>query len=271
MGRRNGGFTMIELAIVLLIIAIIATLSYVAYSRAVKTGRESGERMFLNHMKVAVESFRQDHGFLPPLVNDNIDPVGEFRLDGPLDRITQQPLVRDAAFLRGDTFPTAPRWSVFSLSFYIAGTLAQAQDGVEGPGFTAPLDDGSFSRKGRVYDAYFDIGRDPTRIRQNPTAPQGRPETVIVDRWGKVAARGTWLPLNTIRYYRWEPKFFAPNTPNAGQVQNYNVPKGIALPSLDEEFRNAGFAILSKGPDGQIDNDNARSVVNTDNLVEVAK
>ncbi len=272
-GALRRGFTVIELSIVVLIIAVVATIAFVTFGRAIRGGREAGERLFLSNMKVAVEQFKQDHGFLPPLVNDNIAAVGEFRLDSPLDRNTQQPLVRDTAFLRGEVQPNAPRWSVFSLPFYVMGVMGSAQDGIEGPGFTKPLDDGSFSRSGRKYDSYFDMGRDPARIRRNPTATLGQSEVVVIDRWGKVSSNTSWLPLNTIRYYRWEPRFVPTGLPNAGTVQNYNVPKVVGLPNLNEELRTAGFAIVSKGPDGRI-NDNPPTQgapENADNLVEVGR
>ncbi|MGE3108306.1 MAG: type II secretion system protein [Phycisphaerales bacterium] len=265
------GFTLIELSIVLVIIAIMATLAFFVFGRAIRGGRESGERLYLNSLKVSVEYFKQDHGFLPPLVNDNINAAGEFRLDSPIDRTTQQPLVRDRAFLQGLNNPGAPRWSVFSLTFYICGVLGADQDGVEGPGFTKPLDDGRFSRSGRKYDAYFDSGRDPTRVRRNPTATLGQTEVVLVDRWGKGAARASWLPNNTIRYYRWEPRFYPAGTPNAGKVQNYNVPKVVGLPNANEELRNSGFAIVSKGPDGSINDSTPTAAANADNLVEVGR
>lgn len=265
------GFTVIELSIVVLIIAVIATIAFVTFGRAIRTGREAGERLYINSLKVSVEYFKQDHGFLPPLVNDNIAAVGEFRLGSPINPGTQQPIVRDSAFLRGETMPDAPRWSVFSLPYYLMGALGAAQDGVDGPGFTAPGDDGTFARSGRKYDAYFDSARDPTRIRRNPTATLGQTEVVLVDRWGKASSTATWLPLSTIRYYRWEPRFFPVGTPNAGTVQNYNTPKVVGLPNVNEELRSAGFAIVSKGPDGLISDLDTAAPANTDNLVEVGR
>lgn len=267
------GFTIIELSIVLILVFLIATIAFVTFGRAIRGGRESAERLFLNHLKVAVEAFKQDHGFLPPLVNDNLftSPMGENRAGSPLDAVTQQPMVRDAAFLRGETMPTAPRWSVFSIPMYISGVMGAAQDGIEGPGMTKPNDDGTFSRSGRKYEAYFDSARDPARFRRNPAGHQGDSEVVMVDRWGKSSASAQWLPFNTIRYYRWEPRFFPPNTPNAGKVQNYNVPKVVGLPSANEALRTSGYAIVSKGPDGQANDNDINSVVNADNLVEVGR
>jgi hypothetical protein len=216
---------------------VIATIAFVTFGRAIRSGRESGERMFLNSLKVSVEGFRQDQGFLPPLVNDNLQPVTELRLDAPIDRNSQQPLVRDAAFLRGENNPTAPRWSVFS-------------------------------RSGRKYDAYFDSAKDPARFRRNPTGTLGQNEVVMVDRWGKNTSTTSWFPFlpNTIRYYRWEPRFHPVGTPNAGKVQNYNVPKVVGLPNANEELRTAGFAIVSKGADSLIDDNNANAAGNADNL-----
>lgn len=269
--RRDGGFTIIELSIVLLIIGIIASIAFVTFGRAIRTGREAGERMFLSSLGTAVQQYKQDNGSLPPLVIDNIDPAIELRIGSPLNRTTSQPLVRDAAYLRGETNPTGPRWSVFSLPYYLTGTLGTTEDGIDGAGYTKVLEDGTFSRKGRKIESLFDLGRDPARIRRNPTYEN---EAVLVDRWGKVSSTNTWLPLNTIRYYRWEPKFFPPsNPPNPrdGTVQNYNVPKILGVPPFTEEMRSAGFAIVSKGPDGVLYDNAPNHFRNVDNLVEVGK
>ena len=264
---------------VVVIIAVIATIAFVTFGRAIRSGRESGERMFLNSLKISVEGFRQDQGFLPPLVNDNLQPVTELRLDVPIDRNSQQPLVRDAAFLRGETNPTAPRWSVFSLPFYLTGVMGAAQDGIDGPGMTRVNDDGTFSRSGRKYDAYFDSAKDPARFRRNPTANLGQTEVVMVDRWGKNTSTTSWFPFlpNTIRYYRWEPRFHPAGTPNAGQpimLQDgtiASVPK-VLRGSVDQvDFKTAGFAIVSKGPDGRIDDNDGAAAANADNLVEVGR
>jgi len=276
--RHDGGFTVIELSIVLVIIGLIASIAFVTFGRAIKTGREAGERMFLNSLKTAVEQFKQDNGFLPPLVNDNIDPIGEFRLGSPINQTTRQPMVRDAAFLRGDTNPAGARWSVFSLPYYLTGTLGSKEDGIDGPGYTRVQDDGTFSLKGRKVESLFDFGRDADRIRRHPNPLYADTEAVFVDRWGKVSSSNTWLPLNTIRYYRWEPKFYASGTPNAGKVQRYNVPPILALRAsglggsvINEEMRTSGFAIFSKGPDGLADNADPTNVRNLDNLVEMGR
>lgn len=268
---RSGGFTIIELSVVLVIIGIVASIAFVTFGRAIRTGREAGERMFLNSLSTAVQQFKQDNGFFPPLLNDNIDPTTELRLDMPLDRLTRQPLARNAAYLRGEVNPTGPRWSVYSLPFYLTGTLGAMEDGVDGPGYTKVLEDGTFSRKGRKIESLFDFGRDAARIRRHPDPANAANEAVFVDRWGKVSASTTWMPLNTIRYYRWEPRFYPAGTPNAGTVQNYNVPKILGLPPFSEDLRSAGYAILSKGPDGLVNDNNPNDARNLDNLVEVGK
>jgi len=273
------GFTIIELSIVLIIIAVIASIAFVTFGRALQTGRVAGERLFISNIRVAVEQFKNDHGFLPPLVDDGINPNNGVRFTSPLEPTTMQPRIRDQAFLRGETLPNAARTSVFSLPFYLTGVLGAAQDGVEGLGMTAVAPDGSFARGGRAYDSYLDLGRDPARIRRNPNATLGTTEAVIVDRWGKNASISSWLPGGTIRYYRWEPRFGPPGSgtglPRAPMVDANGIPvsapKMVKALSDEMEMRNAAFAIVSKGPDGLLDEADPFSSLNADNIVEIGR
>lgn len=68
--RTGPGFTIIELLVSISVIAILVGLLVVVGRLAVRYARESSTRRTVQAMKVSVEQFRQDHGFLPPLVMD---------------------------------------------------------------------------------------------------------------------------------------------------------------------------------------------------------
>lgn len=232
----RAGFTLVELLIVIAIIGLLATLAFVVLSKSIKTARAAVERQTVISFRNAVDSFKQDFGFPPPLVNDT----------DPINTATRSPRIRDDAFLRSVTIPSAPRYSVYSLPYYLFGMLGVDEDGVEGPGFTEPQPDGSFSRRGREYPARLDVSSDPARIKRNPANDA---EVVYVDRWGKGATVSAgWPAVNPIRYYRWLPAF----KPN-GEIDQYLVPRAVGDPNTNYMLRDAQYAIVSVGPDGVTD------------------
>lgn len=248
---KRGGFTLVELSVVIVVIVILISLVMVAAGRALRDSRVAAERLLLVSLNQAVEQFKQQFGFPPPLVNDDID-------DPPMNPGTNpiwpdpntayiRPRVRDSAFLRSERRPDEPRYSEYSLPYYLIGVLDSDDmssgnppiDGVAGPGFTRPNEDGTFSRKGQTFAPFVDAGVRKRLVTEN--AAQGRIE--IVDRW--YVPNANWP---AIRYYRWLPK-----TDNNGKVVQYLVPFTVGDPNLPEkqDLRNATFAIVSLGPDGQ--------------------
>lgn len=249
------GFTLIELSISIVVVLLLASLGTVAAAKVIRSSRNAAERQLLISIRQAVDAFRQQFGFLPPLVND---------VDGPLTaNPPYYPMVRDDDFIarNGSTLPDEPRYSVHSLTYYLMGVLdlsdarpggAKPVDGVEGPGFTAPQRDGTFSQRGAPINPLLDSAKARSRLRRlddprsggNNPAMRGR--VVLVDRWG-----------NEIRYYRWAPRFYrnASNSrdPRNGELDQFFVPRAVGDPNKDPQLRGAEYAIVSLGADGQTD------------------
>jgi prepilin-type N-terminal cleavage/methylation domain-containing protein len=234
--RAAGGFTLVELLIVIAIIGLLATLAFVVLSRSLRDARTAVERQTIISLRNGVESFKQDFGFYPPLVDDT----------DPFDEATNNPRVRSEAFLNSTQLPNGPRHSAFSIPYYLFGMLPVAADGVDGPGFTEPLRDGTFSRRGREYPSRMDISSDGSRLKRHP---RDTSQMMYVDRWGKAATTTAgWPAVNAIRYYRWKPAF-----DSTGQVEQFLTPRAVGDPNLDVSLRDAQYAIVSVGPDGVTD------------------
>jgi prepilin-type N-terminal cleavage/methylation domain-containing protein len=177
-GRR--GFTLIELLVVFVITLVLLTLVLSGLNRATKAGRRASTQESVSSLAKAVDQFKQEFGFLPPLVHDGM-PVSAgdsaFRPadfltggsldDGPTFLVTDGPYEYqtlvvwnegvDAEFFRGrnnggpyesgwdeDQAWNDRRYSKYSLAFYLTGVLDKNVDGVRGPGMTRPIVDGSF-------------------------------------------------------------------------------------------------------------------------------
>ena len=69
-GGRSAGFTIIELLVAIAVIAVLIGLLIVVGRIAIKQGRTSAALRTVQSIKQAIEQFRQDHGFLPPLIAD---------------------------------------------------------------------------------------------------------------------------------------------------------------------------------------------------------
>ncbi len=248
-------FTLIELMVTLLIVALLVTIVAVALGGAFSTAKAESERQTLRSIALGIERFRDEFSILPPLVLDN----------RPLEPTTNQPVVFSDAQLA-----QTPRYSTFSIPYYILGAAEElvpgtnlALDGVTGPGMTRVQGDGSFTRSGREFESFFDIGDDADRLVRASAS-----QIALVDAWGERAGATAFPPPNAIRYYRWEPFYNA-----SGSLQRLNVPGCVraALGDGSPELNSARFAIVSAGPDGMIDDANPDSEVNDDNLVEVGR
>lgn len=94
---ESGGFTLIELLVVIAIIALVAAMIIGGLNRARKTAKQTASQRSAAALVQAVDQFRNDFGFLPPLVHDGvsvsngnddyrptpIDPT-ESKIDGPV-------------------------------------------------------------------------------------------------------------------------------------------------------------------------------------------
>jgi prepilin-type N-terminal cleavage/methylation domain-containing protein len=133
-GTRRG-FTLIELLIVIAIIGVILSLIAAAVVQAQRKGRQTGNRIDIGQLEVAIEQFKQKFGAYPPSrirlceslayydlsVNASGQPVNQVDTDS-VQFITQM-------FPRID-WSTGINWTG-SLTF---PNPAPAQQGVDGPG-----------------------------------------------------------------------------------------------------------------------------------------
>jgi hypothetical protein len=306
---------MMELMIVLAIIAILCGLAFAALHHVKNSGDVVAERAMVVTCKQGVEQFRQQFGFLPALVVDAGDPQAPVHIVPPgtdvkvlvwptqelsnpyttlnLSPGTDPPLIRNC-------------YSVYSLPYYLAGSLGFAADEVSGYGCTAPTRDGQFSGTGRKYDPFVDPTRFKTRgglvraftMLPSGTSPPGNTEpgltmyyarTVILDRWsdGSGFTNGN---DRAIRYYRWEPSFYTPaggtdpNPAKVGQIHYWNVPIAVGgdpndptAPPKNADLKTATWAIVSAGPDRFFGDELSlttpaqRAAAAADNIVEVGR
>ncbi|HMN39530.1 MAG TPA: type II secretion system protein [Phycisphaerales bacterium] len=287
-------FTLIELLVVLGIIALLGSIILLAMGRVRKTGDVTAERAMVVALKNGVEQFKQEFGFLPPLVID--DPAGgpggaPVDINGTIFVWPTTDLYLPTTTLNGSTGPTDRRcYSQYSLPYYLAGSCDELYDGVDGLGFTAPSSshDGTFSKRGRRHEPIVDPTLQKTRSGQNRLSPRvpitgntpanqrSRAAHTILDRWSD----GTAINSRPIRYYRWLPDFWPQsNTAQSGQVHYWNIPFVVGgdptnlNPPANIELKSAEWAIVSAGPDRLFGDEggvyNPEAV--KDNIVEVGR
>lgn len=270
------GFTIIELSVVLAIIVLLISIVGFAARNAFLSARVAGERQACLALRLAVEQFKQQHGFLPPLLKDtggtnSSSPINS--KDDPVAFSSAELATLDANLANTSVSPLRDRYSVFSLTYYLAGATDAKIDGVDGPGYTEPRRDGTFSKRGKQFPALYDINKDRSRLSRtninapgNPLDPALQDKTIwIKDRWN-----------NPIRYYRWLPTFYdkttnpPPSGRQVGDIKDDNIPKFLGNSKDVAQLRTAEFAIVSAGPDGLI-NESAGpgAAENKDNIVEV--
>ncbi len=260
---RSRGFTLLEVLLVVGMIVLLAGLLLIAARYARQSAQRSADRASVTSLKTAITQFKQQFGFLPPLVKESPDG-----LIGPLDKMSDPPtrvlvfdatVTKDQEILRGEheTKANEPRrYSNATLTIYLMGMLGKVEsesipsiDGVHGPGFREPLQDGYFKKTGRTYDPLFDTARNPKSLR------------TIDAKLGKFSladSRGV-----EYRYYRWlknaTTKF--PGDPQA-ELKDMNVPFVVGDPIDSTELRSATHAVVGAGPNG-VFGDEAESELRT--------
>ncbi len=276
------GFTLIEILAALLIIALLIGILSVGFTALTRQANSSATLQDLTTIRNAVTHFKNEFGFLPPLVIDMPDADRIDRGDMPPSIDVYDYLDRDAsdaaiaaAHLRNEAL-TEPaeqdRWSVYTIAYYLAGALDASIDGVEGQGYRKPRTDGTFETRGREYVPALDAGTGGgVELRQRgDDLTEG--DVVVVDRFG-----------TPYRYYRWLHEEMI------GSQADLNIPAILGSPDDNPELLSAQFAIVSAGRNtvfgtedimelrtalGSDSNDSdaqVRAAAAADNVVEVGK
>lgn len=180
--NRSAGFTLIEMILSIGVIAVLIFLLLGGIKLVNKSAVATQQRMTIQSMKQAVSQFKQEFGFLPPLVKDHSPVQPTSVVQSPsgawiiaVYATTGGSPARDAdlALLRGqgvNPTPQAPfgllgdtggavlpgseyRFSERTIAYYLAGQLEMPRrqgiqgvpiDGHPGPGMFPPMADGSF-------------------------------------------------------------------------------------------------------------------------------
>lgn len=74
MGRKNSGFTLVELLVVIAFLAIIAVIIINALRSSLWKGNDAKRKADLDRIKIALEEYEKDHNCYPP--------VGSMKLAG---------------------------------------------------------------------------------------------------------------------------------------------------------------------------------------------
>jgi type II secretory pathway pseudopilin PulG len=264
--RARGAFTLVELLLMILIVAILIGLLTVGMRHALAVARGAAGKQDVASLKIAVESFRNDFGFPPPLVKDGYpgtpgSPSEPLRAIGTRTSpwtyqsgLSGQPeRDDDREYLQQDSGEDDYRFSNYSLAYYLIGALGKDIDGQEGPGSHKPLRDGSFDRM--TNDTY--PARYETKGGQLASKPWPSDGPQTYGRWEIQDRNGV-----AYRYYRWEP-FPSDDSgyDDAHPLAELRVPRLFGDAAFDEdpdyspaqerqEFRDAGYAIVAAGADG---------------------
>lgn len=232
------GFTIVELGVSILVIAILIGLLLVGLNKMSRTAQSGAERANVIAMRIAVEQFKNDFGFAPPLVKDGLTyPGGTPTAMPPVGtgfaKVYRTDVPADVEFLQGKVSGMEDmRFSVYSLAYYLVGVLDADIDGKDGPGFREPMRDGSFRQAGgRLFDPLFDAAGDSDRLVE-VDRDEGRFE--LRDRNGIV-----------YRYYRWLPIEQAAAS-NVTDLRR--VPSLLGDPAEMVVLRDAEYAIVASGP-----------------------
>jgi type II secretory pathway pseudopilin PulG len=229
--HHHCAFTIVEILVVVALVLILLSLVIVAVNSATRTAQATNTRALMNSMSQAMVQFREDVGYLPPVLYHNRDlrwPDGS--MHGPDPTLGYTPAY----------FNAIQDWhSVTSLAEFLLGYGPESEDGHDGLGIRNPGPDGYWGastvlqtgisgtpgtfeyrtaylnsaasesyRQGRVYGAYLQLRDDRLLGAIDPNAgpdEDGKYRVffpgesgydpawpkVIVDYWGE-----------PIRYYR---------------------------------------------------------------------
>lgn len=147
--RNAPGFTLAEVMVGIFVVFLLMGLTLVSFRAAANGARRVSDQALVNGVKIAIDEFSREFGMVPPLVKDfGSDPSNPYPIisaDGlPLPNVYSPVSSRDLAIMRGDD-DEYPRFSTFSLAYYLVGALDAPLDGVDGPGFVELRRGGNFA------------------------------------------------------------------------------------------------------------------------------
>ena len=186
-------FTLIEVLVVVAIIALLIGIGGAVYSVALGRGERAATEQFMRSITVAIEQFRVDHGFLPPLLapdsilsgqgNNGVAPLSDlnsFEFVVPNSQSDAVEALRNTRYMSLISLPVYLVGVGDLAPFEPAATDPDRHDGVAGPGLRAPGPDRAWGgarerttdthrapRTGRTYGPYLDVasGRNFSRTR----------------------------------------------------------------------------------------------------------
>jgi prepilin-type N-terminal cleavage/methylation domain-containing protein len=267
---RRRGFTLVELMVGVLILGVLLALLIVGVRAAISSTRGAVDKVAVASVRTGVDRFKQEFGFLPPLVRDRDVRVaaGERRVTGlpggeNAINVYSSGAAADRDALRARALGADepdPRYSDSTLAFYLVGALDRAVntsvstpiDGIKGAGMLRPNADGTFdlppslkrsgpasnTRTGQRWEPFVVVGTRGMTLATSSTDPD---DVRLVDR-NNVA----------FRYYRWLPGRGTGSNPDLVENESdLNVPKlltltpGVAGPGL----QGGSYAVVGAGPD----------------------
>lgn len=273
---RRRAFSLVEILVAILVIGTLMSILLVALAKAKVFVRSTSDLQTALTIKTGVEQFKQEFGFLPPMVRERY--TTPLSVEGAGGQIAVYSLRNPAhlAFLRAMPVldPTNPfaddRYSDYTVGYFLAGSLGVDRapglnlpiDGVEGPGLYTPRADGTFDVPKDVERAASGTAGETNRggKKYDPFVPlSGNGIKVVTDPGNALNVTVRDAKNIPIRYYRWE------HNDGAQLIADMNVPRIVArvpgtIPgeivrperdlSANAKARDAQFAIVCAGPNG---------------------